>query len=244
VLSFVRPPTKREFLRITLSFFDAVGLVSHALCRPKVFLGARLADTVAKGHQRLKLSNRFFWSDSNTTLSWIKSADPQRLTQFVGVRVGEIHDLTKTDEWKKVPTKLNVADDATKWNPDASYADTRWFVGPEFLYKSKDEWPACNNQHFETQEEHKKPIFLAAQPGVSFLSLPDEKYSTFVLTRRIVAYMLKFVNNCKVKIGKNRRLQAMQMVRLKNHNLPVLSVLEIERAENALIRIRNSINSS
>ncbi|GBP89422.1 hypothetical protein EVAR_89130_1 [Eumeta japonica] len=43
--------------------------------------------------------------------------------------------------WRWVPTKLNVADDATR-DPPTHFDEThRWFHGPDFLRKSEDEWP-------------------------------------------------------------------------------------------------------
>ncbi|GBP28586.1 hypothetical protein EVAR_85785_1 [Eumeta japonica] len=40
-----------------------------------------------------------------------------------------------------VPTKLNVADDATRDPPTHFDGTHRWFHGPDFLRKSEDEWP-------------------------------------------------------------------------------------------------------
>ena len=39
-------------------------------------------------------------------------------------------------------TKLNVADDATKWvHYSMPQPDNRWFTGPDFLKLKSDEWP-------------------------------------------------------------------------------------------------------
>lgn len=51
-------------------------------------IGARQASQV-KEDQNIKSSREFFWSDSETVLSWLKS-DARRYRQFVAVRVGEI----------------------------------------------------------------------------------------------------------------------------------------------------------
>ncbi|XP_058816359.1 uncharacterized protein LOC131679644 [Topomyia yanbarensis] len=61
---------------------------------------------------------------------------------FVAFRVSEILEITEINEWRLVPTKLNVADDATKWTgqPDMT-ANSRWFKEPDFLWRPEAEWP-------------------------------------------------------------------------------------------------------
>ncbi|XP_055613925.1 uncharacterized protein LOC129760309 [Uranotaenia lowii] len=63
-------------------------------------LGARLAKTVRENH-RLEINQQYFWTDSQTVLSWIQS-DQRRYNPFVGHRIGEILTLTKLSEWRWV----------------------------------------------------------------------------------------------------------------------------------------------
>lgn len=103
-------------------------------------LGARLANSIAQGHN-IEIFRRVLWSDSKTVLCWLK-ADPKKFRQFVSFRVGEILELTELENWRWVPTKLNVADEATKWQRDPELlSQSRWFTGPEFLLLSEDNWP-------------------------------------------------------------------------------------------------------
>ncbi|XP_062556853.1 uncharacterized protein LOC134221681 [Armigeres subalbatus] len=76
-------------------------------------IGARLLQTVCTSLS-LPVSKRYLWTDSTTVLAWLRS-DSRRYHQFVGFRVGEILSLSSIDEWKYVPSRLNVADEATKW---------------------------------------------------------------------------------------------------------------------------------
>ncbi|XP_062716588.1 uncharacterized protein LOC134292002 [Aedes albopictus] len=115
-------------------------------------IGARLMDHVCK-NLTLPVRRRMFWSDSSTVLSWIH-ADSFRYHQYVALRVGEILSLTKANEWKYVPSKLNVIDDATKWkgNPDFTKEGV-WFSGPKFLCQTESAWPVQPKTKETTEEQ-------------------------------------------------------------------------------------------
>lgn len=62
--------------------------------------------------------------------------------QFVAFRIGEILESSEVNEWRYVPTTMNVADEATKWVDAPSLtATSRWFTGPGFLRLPAQEWP-------------------------------------------------------------------------------------------------------
>ena len=103
-------------------------------------LGTRLAKIICDHHEII-FQKRFFWSDSNTVLSWI-SSDARNYKQFVMFRIGEILEASSPFEWRYVPTKINVADDATKWKSTNVFdPENRWYKGPSFLFQDKDRWP-------------------------------------------------------------------------------------------------------
>lgn len=103
-------------------------------------LGARLASTIRSSHT-MRIDSQHFWSDSRTVLSWLRT-NPRNYRQFVAFRLVEIAESTKVSEWRWVPTALNVADEATKWQkfPDLS-SNSRWLNGPPFLRLPEEEWP-------------------------------------------------------------------------------------------------------
>ncbi|XP_041970663.1 uncharacterized protein LOC121727052 [Aricia agestis] len=105
-------------------------------------LAARLADTIGKEHT-MKPVNRYFWCDSSTVLHWIRN-DARCYKAFIAHRLGEIDELTSINDWRYVPTKLNVADQATRDSCDFSVfnVDSEWFRGPNFLYSDESLWPA------------------------------------------------------------------------------------------------------
>lgn len=103
-------------------------------------LGVRLANTIKQMH-RIKIGNTFFWSDSRVIKAWIDSTT-MRFKQFVALRVAEIWDSSTRKESRYIPSKLNVADDATKWTDPRICSDDRWFHGPEFLLLPQNQWHA------------------------------------------------------------------------------------------------------
>ncbi|XP_043264286.1 uncharacterized protein LOC122404416, partial [Colletes gigas] len=102
-------------------------------------LAARLANTITE-ELDIEFHRRFLWSDSATVLRWIKG-EPRTRQVFVAHRLGEIGELTKSSDWRWVPSDQNVADIATRWNNGASCDSTSWYFGPEFLRKSERYWP-------------------------------------------------------------------------------------------------------
>ncbi|XP_055633596.1 uncharacterized protein LOC129773944 [Toxorhynchites rutilus septentrionalis] len=124
-------------------------------------IGARLMKSIQQSHT-LPIYRRVIWSDSRTVLSWVRS-DQRKYRQFVAFRVSEILDETSLDEWRWVPTRLNVADEATKWGKGPNFQkDSRWFCGPEYLYADESEWP---NQDLPTSDtvEELRPVYVANQ---------------------------------------------------------------------------------
>jgi hypothetical protein len=199
-------------------------------------LGCRLAKLVDSEH-RIRAPQRYFWSDSKTVLAWILKSDPQNLKSFVAVRVGEIHDLSSSHEWNKVPTKLNVADDATKWSEDTSYLSSdRWFIGPEFLHKSKAEWPHSDVDNLSTPLESKDPVYIIMPNDISFACVPHEKYSTWTKTLHVVAFICKYISNCKKHHDKKEIRQLLQAMKSNQHKRTTLVASDIQLAENVLER--------
>ncbi|XP_065075283.1 uncharacterized protein LOC135699027 [Ochlerotatus camptorhynchus] len=185
-------------------------------------IDTRLARTVIETLS-MRITEKFYWSDSQDVLCWINS-DHRRYSQFVGFRVTEILEVTEAHEWRYVPSRLNVADDATKWNvhPDLSIA-SRWFNGPDFLWSTEDKWPQSAIRNESTDAE------LIASLSTHY-TLPEPivcaaDYSSWERMRSIVAQVQRFTANC----------------RLKQQKLPTktgsLAASELGTAETYLIRM-------
>ncbi|XP_055918535.1 uncharacterized protein LOC129950632 [Eupeodes corollae] len=158
-------------------------------------LGVRLANSIKQYHA-IKFSEEFYWSDSKTVLSWIQS-DHRNYKQYVGFRVSEILETTETHLWRYIPSKDNVADDATKWEkiPDFDM-NSRWFVGPPFLMQDENKWPLNLSNLQETAEELKASILF--HHTVHNQALIDSKrFSNWQKLVRTQAYISRFIYNTR-----------------------------------------------
>ncbi|XP_058457230.1 uncharacterized protein LOC131434494 [Malaya genurostris] len=160
-------------------------------------LGARLVRTIHDNHSFI-INKQFIWTDSQTVLSWIRS-DQRRYKQFVGFRIGEILSLTKLTEWYWVPTKLNVADQLTKWSKDLELlSNSSWVTGPRFLYLDEEDWPKKNMPPANTTEELR--VHLLLHDTVIAESLIDfRRFSKWTVLVRTMAMVCRFLTNCKKK---------------------------------------------
>ncbi|GBP07108.1 hypothetical protein EVAR_90645_1 [Eumeta japonica] len=102
-------------------------------------MGTRMATTVIEEHDR-KPNTKFYWTDSKTVLTWLKNG-ARSYKPFVAHRIAAIEENSTLNEWRWVPTKQNVADDATRNVPRNL---DRWYNGPEFLQHESNDWPTEN----------------------------------------------------------------------------------------------------
>lgn len=160
-------------------------------------LGARLSSVIKKNHS-LNIKTQFFWSDSTTVLSWLKS-DHRRYNEYVSHRVGEILTLSGLHEWQWIPAKLNVADQLTKWTRDPEMSPTAtWFNGPEFMYRAEGDWPKQKTEKAVTEEEL-KPHLLIHDVMVSAAVIDVDRVSKWTVLVRSMASAYRFLSNCKKK---------------------------------------------
>ncbi|XP_062708969.1 uncharacterized protein LOC134288366 [Aedes albopictus] len=152
-------------------------------------LGVQYLQSVMSNHE-LPVAKRYLWTDSTTVLAWILS-DHRRFQKFVAVRVGEILSLSDPYDWRWVPTKVNVADKATKWGKGPDFqTQNLWFCGPAFLRLNEEHWPE-RRQNVSTQEEL-RPVHTH-WPVVPFIDA--SRFSRYEKMQRVMAYVLRFVDN-------------------------------------------------
>ncbi|XP_062703997.1 uncharacterized protein LOC115255979 [Aedes albopictus] len=118
---------------------------------------------------------------------------------YVAVRIGEILTESNEKEWHWIPTKENVADDATKWGNGPCFSPAcRWFRGPEFLYRSEKEWPVDNQVKYETSEEIR--ACLVHRENSNTETIEWSRFSNWKRLWRSVAYVQRFLSNLRKKV--------------------------------------------
>ncbi|XP_055614852.1 uncharacterized protein LOC129761164 [Toxorhynchites rutilus septentrionalis] len=163
-------------------------------------LGVKLAKSVEEYHT-LAITRRVFWSDSSTALSWIRS-DQRKYRQFVAFRVTEILENSQVDEWRWIPSRWNVADEATKWGKGPSINNSsRWFQAPAFLYHHPDLWPHQDLRVTETPEEL-RPIHIHHQITIVEQLIVFGKFSKWEHLVRAVAYVLRYLWKLRRRVKK------------------------------------------
>lgn len=162
--------------------------------------GNRLVQTAIEEHD-FKPVRRYYWTDSRTVLAWIRNG-PRVYKPFVAHRIAELAETTKTAEWRWVPTKMNVADDATREIPPNFSHEHRWYRGPDFLHTPEEQWPietadtACE----PTGEER---VHATTSTTSLHEALPKiERFSSWLRLIRTTARVLQFIDKLRTK--KNR----------------------------------------
>ncbi|XP_062714292.1 uncharacterized protein LOC134291044 [Aedes albopictus] len=97
-------------------------------------LGVRMMKLVIDGHT-FPIKARFLWTDSSTAHTWI-NGDPYKYRPFVAHRVSEILDTTTREEWRWLRSKMNSADEATKWGVGPHFNDQSIWLSYAFNYRS------------------------------------------------------------------------------------------------------------
>ncbi|KAL0902136.1 hypothetical protein ABMA27_000080 [Loxostege sticticalis] len=165
-----------------------------------------------------------FWCDSTIVLGWLKTP-PLQLKNFVRNRVNEIQESTNGYSWRYVPSKDNPADHVSRGlKADSICFSSLWWTGPSFLLKDETDWPKNPNNKYD--EKHDLPELVACSITLDNDSNSDpisnliNNKSKFTYLQRSIAYLQRFINNCKKKNNK-----------LNGH----LSVQELKQSLNLII---------
>ena len=189
------------------------------LCGAEVL--ARLLYNV-KEILHIPLSEVFAWTDSTIVLSWLRG-NPRRFKTYVGNRVSEIVDKIPPERWNHVVSGDNPADCASRGIfPSELLQHHLWWSGPPWLFLEQSQWPHQDNPSIELPTEERElclvSVSLSGQPVV-----PLQRYSSFTRIQRVVAWILRFIKNCRP----SRRVTSLT---------PVLTVSELAAAEIYLVR--------
>ncbi|XP_062709477.1 uncharacterized protein LOC134288485 [Aedes albopictus] len=206
-------------------------------------LGARLRKTIKENHS-LEIRKTYFWSDSTTVCSWIKS-DTRRYRQFVAFRIDEILNLSRIDEWRWISTKANVADEATKWGKGPSCnVNSRWFQGPDFLYRSADHWSMVPEEGTDESDKELREAYVCShllrQPIVN-----TSRFSRYERLLRSMAYVHHFVDRLRDrKSSKPKYSVGLTSVEMQKAERTLWSVAQSEEFPNEVATLKQNLERS
>ena len=151
--AFVAPMKKKSIPRLEL-----LGSLTLARIYDACLTMLKFAD--------IDQARKFFWIDSTTVLSWIKTP-PKEFCPFVSARVAEIQESVGSQDFRYVRSSDNPADALTRGLDPKHLTD--WLNGPSFLKSPEADWPQWENQstrEIDTQETAKELKPPKKQPKV------------------------------------------------------------------------------
>ncbi|XP_036322275.1 uncharacterized protein LOC118736286 [Rhagoletis pomonella] len=176
-------------------------------------LGCRLKTLIEQNHE-IRIDSTTFWSDSQTVILWIRSHS-RAYKPFVAHRIVEILSATTAEQWRWIPTALNVADDATRAVPIPEPSiNTRWLREPEFLYQQEGQWPRetmLSSVECANEELTGRKLLLCT-------------------TVRVVAWVLRFVSNARKEVRKEE-LQADELTAAEKQICRIMKKVYSESTE-------------
>nr|XP_022907792.1 uncharacterized protein LOC111419242 [Onthophagus taurus] len=169
-------------------------------------VGARLYGSVRDG--LAVEADNYFWSDSTTVISWIHRNEDWGT--FVHNRVAEIRRTTHSDKWRFVPGILNPADLPSRGCGVKFLLHSGWWEGPRWLYGDPKSWPEHEGMQYDELEinrEKKKKItssLLNTGDHMNEDELHLTYFSKYLKTRRMIAWILRFIFNTRNPINKRK----------------------------------------
>ena len=157
-----------------------------------------------------KMVHTFLWTDSLTSLCWIKNVKPWK--QYVRNRVTEILKHTYRSEWRFCPGNKNPADIPSRGIRGSKLPDNQtWWEGPQFLRSKSTEWPdlvSTENQvdkrALEDMVKNPPELTLALavndpqQLGLNKLSkiVDMSKFNNINKLVKVLEWILRFIGKC------------------------------------------------
>ncbi|XP_036343160.1 uncharacterized protein LOC118752381 [Rhagoletis pomonella] len=155
-------------------------------------LSARILDDIQR-----KVTQTFYWCDSKTVLSWIRS-DPGQHKQYIANRLIRIQQLTGAKAWSYVPTSSNPADVASRGIYPAELEKLSiWWMEPSWLQQDKCFWPAgiSVEQTISTDEHDVQASSLLAVSQQTHDSWILHNYSSLHRLLNVTAWCQRFVKS-------------------------------------------------
>ena len=147
--------------------------------------------------QTYELHPSIFWTDSTIVLCYINN-ETKVFHTFVSNRIQQIRNLSKPSQWRYVSSQQNSEDDLSRCLTIDEFLRRDWWkLGPDFLWKTEDNWPAQPTLLQESLSEQKTFIQKHSCLAVicelpHFLNDLISRYSSWQRLSRVCAWILLF----------------------------------------------------
>ncbi|KAB0795655.1 hypothetical protein PPYR_12494 [Photinus pyralis] len=144
----------------------------------------------------------FLWTDSTVVLNWLNSA-ANRYKTFIANRIAAVQEIFNSRVWHHVKSQENPADLVSRVISASNILiNSLWWNGPEFLSSTDEFW---KNTYFSPDLETSecKSSFTAVIQSTSDAEEFEmfDKFSSFSKLQRVLAYVNRFISNCKVSLA-------------------------------------------
>lgn len=178
--------------------------------------------------QYIKLDNITAWCDSTIVLSWIQTPS-YRLKTYVANRVAQIQEISSPFIWSHITSQQNPADCSSRGLlPSALQEHNLWWYGPIWLTLPKSQWPSSS---FTPTPEASLPdtklhtltsMVTTESTALDILS----KFSSWTTLVHVIAYIFRFIDNCKTK---NKSASLLSLTEIKRSSQRILLQVQKEQ---------------
>ena len=110
----------------------------------------------------MAIGSVLLWSDLKTVLNYLRNTKTN-FGPYIMRRCNEIRVNTRVDDWRYIPSEINIADVLSRGVSFDKFHLSTWFTGPEFLVSNNQNYDfeglkdktACDEVRIETAEDHK-----------------------------------------------------------------------------------------
>ncbi|KAL7724121.1 hypothetical protein ACLKA6_008555 [Drosophila palustris] len=169
-------------------------------------------------------------TNSMIVLSWTKGG-AAKWKLFVSNRISKILETSETSQLRHVATADNPADHLSRGLSVNNLSSSElWGHGPQWLQAAESEWPTTEIDIGSTTEVSNEMKSVSSN-RVSIEQMPHvnllERYSSYTHMLRVIAYVERFVRNCKV-LRCERRTEGLCVDELSNSFRSVTGMVQLE----------------
>ncbi|XP_022187700.2 uncharacterized protein LOC111046453 [Nilaparvata lugens] len=163
------------------------------------------------------ISNIRLCSDAKLVLNWLKTP-AYKLKTYISNQVTQILELTSPENWFHVPTESNPADLASRGLAAQDIVENSlWWNGPPSYHVQFKDLPISRVDKIVDESELKPPVSILTTTVVNKPHALEcfEKYSNIHKATRVFAYVLRFIENCKLKKVREHNLRSHTALRAR-----------------------------